>query len=189
MYSCLSIEKNFFISCNTIGFHYVNTNLGFRGPTCFFCLICCFAYQFVSCYICLNNSVLKNISNVSKGQLSWVTGKFLFIHVTPEIAGFWMFWICSSHPDSKSVYAHLGMALPVVCLDLTGQFLSFPLLLLLMGEFSSHMSQSESWLKLPPSESVSFMVLLILSVWIHFFYEVFCALEPSPWFSTVLGAH
>ena len=65
---CLTIEKNFFVCCNATGFHYANTNLGFRGPTCFFFLICCFAYQFVSFCVCLNNSVLKNIANASKGS-------------------------------------------------------------------------------------------------------------------------
>jgi hypothetical protein len=117
---CLTIENNFFVCCNATGFHYANTNLGFREPTCFFFPFCCFAYQFVSFCICLSNCVLKNIANASKGEVSWVTGKFVFVHVTPENAGFWIFWICSSHPDSNSVYEHLGMALPLLCLTLCG---------------------------------------------------------------------
>jgi len=72
---------------------------------------------------------------------------------------------------------------------LDSSFLFLCLLLLqLIGEFGSHMSLSESSLKLPPSELVSFMVLLFY-LFGYNFYEVFYVLEPGPWFSTVLGAH
>jgi hypothetical protein len=82
------ITKNFFISCRETVFHSANTDLGDREPSCFFLLICCYAYRFFSLCICLNISGLKNISNISKGELSSVIWKFLFTPGTPENAGF-----------------------------------------------------------------------------------------------------
>jgi len=67
---CMIIAKNFFISCSETVFHSANTDLGDREPSCFFLFICCFAYQFVSFCMSLNISGLKNISNISQGELS-----------------------------------------------------------------------------------------------------------------------
>jgi hypothetical protein len=86
------------------------------------------------------------------------------------------------------------MALRVLFLPLSGSgwrtsSSSSLLLLLLKGEFTSHVSRSESSLKLPPSESESFRISLILSVLIKFFFEVFYELELGPGFSILLLVH
>ena len=64
------IAKNFFISCSETVLHSADTDLGDREPSCFFLFICCSAYQFVSFCMSLNISGLKNISNISQGELS-----------------------------------------------------------------------------------------------------------------------
>lgn len=84
MLTCITNERNFFISLNVTGFHCANTNFGFRGPSCFCFFICCVAYWLVSFCICFNNYMLKNISNISKQVLSSVIWKFLFIPGTPN---------------------------------------------------------------------------------------------------------
>jgi len=43
----------------------------------------------ISLCISMNISGLKNISNISHGELSWVIWKFVFIPGTLEKAGFW----------------------------------------------------------------------------------------------------
>ena len=67
------------------------------------------------------------------------------------------------------------MALRVLFLPLSGSDwkTSSSSLLLLKGEFISHVSLSESSLKLPPSESESFKIYLILSVPIKFLWNIF----------------
>jgi len=74
----------------------------------------------------------------------------LFIPGTLERAGFWNVWVCSFRPNSKSVLARLGMALHVPFPPLTSSDwkTSTPSLLLLKGEVTSHVSLSESSLKL-----------------------------------------
>jgi len=157
MLMCMISTKNFFISCNEIVFHCANTDLGARGPSCFFLFICWVAYQFVSFSINSNIFGLKNISNMSQGEVSWVICKFLFIPGIPENAGFWTVWICSFHPNSKSVLTRLGGVQRILFLLLSGSgwtTSSSSLLLLLLplkGEFTLHMLLSESSLKLPPS--------------------------------------
>ena len=102
------------------------------------------AYQFVSFCINRNISGLKNISNISQGELSWVIWKFLFIPSTPENARFWTDWICSFHPHSKSGFAHSGRALCVLFLPLSGSgWTTSSSSLLLKCEFTLHMSLSE----------------------------------------------
>ena len=61
------------------------------------------------------------------------------------------------------------------------------LLLLLKDELTLHVSLSESSLKLPPSESQSFTISLILSVLINIFCEVFSALELNLGFFILLA--
>jgi hypothetical protein len=63
------------------------------------------------------------------------------------------------------------------------------LLLLLKGEFTLHVLLSKSLLRLPPCESESFKISLILSVPINIFCEVFSALVLSPGFSMLLVVH
>jgi len=73
---------------------------------------------------------------------------------------------------SKTVFAHLGMALHVLSLPVPGQLLHLPLLhcccccccCCWKGEFTLHMSLSQSSLKLSPSESEYFTISLTLSV-------------------------
>ena len=110
-----------------------------------FLFICCSAYRFVSFCISLNISGLKNISNISQGELSWVIWKILFIPGTQENAGFWTVWICSFHPNSKSVFARLGRALHILFVPLSGSGwkTSSSSLLLLKDEFPLHVSLSE----------------------------------------------
>jgi hypothetical protein len=85
----------------------------------------------------------------------------------------------SFHPNSKSVFARLGMALRVLFLPLSGlgctvsSSASSVRLLLLKGEFATYVSLSRSSLKLPSSESESFTISLILSVPINFFVKYF----------------
>jgi len=79
--------------------------------------------------------------------------------------------LCIFHPNSKSELARLGRALCVHFLPLSDsdwKTLSSSLLLQLKGEFTKHVSLSESSLKLPPSESESFKISLILSASIKF---------------------
>ena len=56
------------------------------------------------------------------------------------------------------------------------------------SEFTLHVSLSESSLKLPPSESESVTISLILSVQINIFCEVFSELKLGPGFSILLVA-
>jgi hypothetical protein len=63
------IAKNFFTSCNESVFHCAHTELGVRRPSYFFLIIFCVAYRLVSSWINLNISGLKNISNISMGEL------------------------------------------------------------------------------------------------------------------------
>jgi len=99
----------------------------------------------------------------------------VFILGTLEKAGFWTIWVCSCHPNSKSVLACLGRAPHVPFLPLSGSDwkTSSSLLLLVKGEFPSHVSLSESSLKLPPSVSESFKISLILSGQIKFLWTIF----------------
>jgi len=101
---------------------------------------------------------------------------------------YWTIWICSFHPNSKSVSAHLGRALCVFFLPLSGSGWTIAssslLLLLLKGECTLQVSLSESSLKLPPSESESFTISLV-SFPINIFCEVFSELTLSPGFSHV----
>ena len=130
----------------------------------------------------MNISGLKTISDISQGELSWVIWKFVFISGTLEKAGFWTIWVCSFHPNTKSVLARLGRTLHVLFLPLSGSdwrtsfsslLLLLLLLLLLKGEFTSHVSLSETSLKLPPSGSKSFKISLILSAPIKFLWSKF----------------
>jgi hypothetical protein len=82
--------------------------------------------------------------------------------------------ISSIQPNSKSVFAHLGMALRVLFLPLSGSGCKVSssassLLLLLKGEFAPYVSLLESSLKLPSSESESLTISFILSVPINYF--------------------
>jgi hypothetical protein len=86
---------------------------------------------------------------------------------------------------------HLGRALCVLFLPLPGSgwitsSSSLLLLLLLKDEFTSHVL-SESSLKLPPSESESFTISLILSFPIKKFCEVFFELTLGPGSSMLLS--
>ena len=97
----------------------------------------------------------------------------------------------SFHPNSKSVFARLGRALRVFFLPMSGYgwtisstSLLLLLLLLLKGECTSRVSERS--LKLPPSESESFTISLIISFPINIFREVFSELTLSPGFSMLL---
>jgi len=70
---------------------------------------------------------------------------------------------------------YLGKALHVLFLFLSGSHwtTSSSLLLLMKGEFTFQVLLSESSLKLPPSESKSFTISLILSVMINIFLKYF----------------
>jgi len=101
---------------------------------------------------------------------------------------YWTIWICSFHPNSKSEFAHLGRALRVFFLPMSGSgwtisSSSLLLLLLLKRECTLQVSLSESSLKLPPSESESFTISLMISFTINTFHEVFSELTLSPGFS------
>ena len=185
--SCIWLSQRIFLF---LALRLYSTDLSDREPSCFFLFICCFAYQFVSFCMSLNISGLKNISNISQGELSWVIWKFLFIPGTPENAGFWTVWICSFYPNSKSVFAHLGRALHILSVPLSGSGwkTSSSSSLLLKGEFTLHVSLSESSLKLPPSESKTFTISLISSVLINIFCEVFSELKLGLDFSIWLVA-
>jgi len=65
----------------------------------------------------------------------------------------------------------LACSVPASCQVLTGKLP--PLLLLLKGELTLHVSLSEGALKLPPSKSESFKISLILSVLIKFLWSIF----------------
>jgi hypothetical protein len=113
----------------------------------------------------------------------WYSGKHRFLNLQSF----------SIHPNSKSVFAHLGMALRVLFLPLSGFHCTISssasaLLLLLKGEVALYVSLLESSLKLPSSESESFTVLLIVSVPINFFCEEFSQIELSPGFAILLEA-
>ena len=56
------------------------------------------------------------------------------------------------------------------------------------SEFTLYVSLSESSLKLPPSESESFTISLILSVLINIFFEGFSEIKFGPGFSILLVA-
>jgi hypothetical protein len=74
------------------------------------------------------------------GEMLWVILKCLFIPGTLENADFWIIWILSFHPNSKSVSACLGRALQVLFLPLSGSGCTTSscslLLLLLNNEFT-----------------------------------------------------
>jgi hypothetical protein len=96
----------------------------------------------------------------------------------------------SFYPNSKSVFACLGKALPVLFLLLSGSgWTTSSSSLLTKGEFTLQVLLFETSLKLPPSESKSFTVSLILSVLINIFCEVFSALELQLGFSMLLVAY
>ena len=100
---------------------------------------------------------------------------------------YWTVRICSFHPNSKSVSAHLGRALHVFFLPLSGSgwtisSSSLLFLLLLKAECTLQVSLSESSLKLPLSEFESFTISLIVSFPINIFCEVFSKLTLSPCF-------
>jgi hypothetical protein len=63
--------------------------------------------------------VLKNIADVSKREVS-LSYREIIIYPCFFRKMQAIFYISSSHHDSKYVYAHLGMALPVLCLPLSG---------------------------------------------------------------------
>ena len=135
-----------------------------------FLFTCCVTYRFVSFGKSFNISGLKNSSNISQGEPSWVIWKFLFIPGTPGKVGFWTEFVL---PILKSELARLGTALCVLFLPLPSfhwktSFSS----LLLKGEFTLHVSLSESSLKLPPSEYESFKISLIFSVPIKCLWSV-----------------
>jgi hypothetical protein len=117
--SCVWLSRRIFLFLAVRLCHSVNTDLGDRQPSCFL-FICCFAYRFVSFCISLNISRLKNISNISQGELCWIIWQFLFIHGTLENAGFWTEWIFSFHPKSKSVFVRLGRAFRILFVPLSG---------------------------------------------------------------------
>ena len=186
-------RKEFFYWRETV-FHSANTDLGDREPSCFFLFIRCFAYRFVSLCICLNISGLKNVSNICQGELPWVILKFLFIPDTPENAGFWTIWICSFQPNSKSVLVYLGRSL---CVPASVRFWLDNFLFLAATANAAAAAEgwiylalllSESSLKLPPSESESLKISLILSVTMNIFCEVFCPRTWSGIFHIACGA-
>ena len=92
-------------------------------------------------------------------------------------------------PQGAPPLSYLYMFFTVQLLqEIVVQTASLLLLLLLMGEFTSHMSLSESSLQVPTSESESFKISLISSVPINIFCEVFSALQLGPGFSMLLTA-
>ena len=118
-----------------------------------------------------------------------------FILTTCPLQIYWTIWICSFHPNSKSISARLGRALPVFFLPLSGSgwtissSLLLLLLLLLKGECTLQVSLSESSLKLPPSESKSFTISLILSFPINIFlWSIFWTRTQSGFFHVACGA-
>ena len=152
MLMCMIVAKNFFISCSET---MPQCKYRFGWQTA---LLLLFVYLLLCILVCsfcisLNISGLKNISNISQGELSWVIWQFLFIPGTLENSGFWTEWICSFHPISKSVFVHLGRALHILFVPLWGiswtTFSSSLSLLLLpppplKGEFTLHISLSGS---------------------------------------------
>ena len=74
-----------------------------------------------------------------------------------------------------------------LCQILTGKT-SSSTLLLLKGEFTSHVSLSQTSLKLPPSESESFKISLILWVPIKFLWNIFWTRTRSGIFHNACNA-
>jgi len=113
----------------------------------------------------------------------------LFIPGTLENAGFWTVWIYSFHPNSKSVLARLGRSLHFLFLPLSGSVhttSSSLLLLLLKGEFTSHMSLSESSLKLSVRIIQNFTYFIGSDK--HFLWSIFCTRTRSRILHVACGA-
>jgi hypothetical protein len=167
MLTCMTIKKTFFISCNVSDSTAQIQTWVSEGPLASCSLL---AVLHISLFhsVHFQQFCAEEYFKYIQGRVAfsymeifiypWYSRKRRFLNL-PQ---------CSFHPTSKPVFAHLGMALHVLSLPLPGQ-LHLPLLRCYCqcwqkGEFTPHMSLSESSLQLPPYESEYFTISLILSV-------------------------
>ena len=169
-------------------FHCVNIDLGFRGASCFFFFTCCVAYQFVSfctlstilCWrifqVYPRESCLQLYGNI---YLSLVLQKMQ----VPESVLSILLKTCICTFRNGPTFS-----LPAPTWTTSSSFSSPLQCCCWKGEFTLHMSLSESSLKLPSSESEYFTISLILSVLTVSLWSIFWTTTPPRIFHCVWGA-